>query len=113
MFKDPSLEWVNVYLNPKNLVKSEYDTTDMMDFSYLPERNCYETLGDCVIPHFDEFTTSTEELAYSHFLTVVTLLSLVPFISLHILLRMISIFVMFQMNEVCLLVCIHYREIQC
>ncbi len=53
-------------------MKSEYDTGDLMDFSYLPERNCYETLGDCVVPYFEEFTTSTEELGYSPFLTVVT-----------------------------------------
>ena len=50
-------------------MKSEYDTGDLMDFSYLPERNCYETLGDCVVPYFEEFTTSTEELGYSPFLT--------------------------------------------
>lgn len=49
-------------------MKSEYDTGDLMDFSYLPERNCYETLGDCVVPYFEEFTTSTEELGYSPFL---------------------------------------------
>ena len=89
MWMDLLLEWVNVSQGPKNIVKSEYDTGDLMDFSYLPERNCYETLGDCVVPYFEEFTTSTEELGYSPFLTVVTQHLCVQFISPHILLHMI------------------------
>lgn len=55
--------------NNNGVVKSEYGTTDLLDFSYLPERQCYDAATDCVIPHFDEFAHSKEELSLSPFLT--------------------------------------------